>query len=80
MVAADDEEKYLQAARSAIKEDMAEVIVLGCAGMSGLDKRLQEKLGAPVLDGVVCALMIAVGLVKYGVSTSKVRRYNPASS
>ncbi len=70
-----DEEKYLQVARQAIKEDMAEVIVLGCAGMAGLDKHLQEKLGAPVLDGVICALIIASGLVKYNVSTSKIRRY-----
>ena len=74
---ASDEEKYLQAAQSAMKEDMAEVIVLGCAGMAGLDKRLEEKLEAPVLDGVVCALIIATGLIKYGVSTSKIRRYNP---
>ena len=74
---ASDEEKYLQAARSALEEDMAEVIVLGCAGMAGLDKRLEEELGAPVLDGVACALMIAAGLVQYGVSTSKIRRYNP---
>ncbi len=72
-----DEEKYLQAAKLAIEEDMAEVIVLGCAGMTGLDKRLQKKLGVPVLDGVICALIIATGLVKYGVSTSKIRRYNP---
>lgn len=71
-----DEEKYLQAARLAIDEDMAEVIVLGCAGMAGLDKRLQQKLGVPVLDGVVCALIIASGLVKYKVSTSKIRKYN----
>lgn len=77
MATASDEEKYLQAAQLALGEDMAEVIVLGCAGMSGLDKRLEEKLGAPVLDGVVCALIVAVGLVKYGVSTSKIRRYNP---
>jgi allantoin racemase len=70
-----DEEKYLQAARLAIEKDMAEVIVLGCAGMAGLDKRLQEKLGVPVLDGVICALIIAAGLVKYNVSTSKTRRY-----
>ncbi len=74
---ADDEEKYLRAALLALEEDMAEVIVLGCAGMSGLDKRLSAKIGAPVLDGVACALIIATGLVKYGVSTSKVRRYNP---
>ena len=77
MATASDEEKYLQAAQFALEEDMAEVIVLGCAGMAGLDRHLEEKLGAPVLDGVVCALIIATGLVKYGVSTSKVRRYNP---
>jgi allantoin racemase len=71
------EETIFQAAESAVKEDHAEVLVLGCAGMTGLDKRLQEKLGVPILDGVVCALMIASGLVKYGVSTSKARRYNP---
>jgi allantoin racemase len=74
-----DEQKYLQAAQSAINEDMVEVIVLGCAGMAGMDKRLQEKLGVPVLDGVVCALIIASGLVRYGVSTSKAGRYNPLS-
>jgi len=72
-----DEEKYFKIAKLAIEEDKAEVIVLGCAGMTGLDKRLQEKLGVPVLDGVVCALIIASGLVKYGVSTSKIRKYNP---
>jgi len=71
------EEKYLLAAKLAIEEDKAEVIVLGCAGMTGLDKKLQKKLGVPVLDGVVCALIIATGLVEYGVSTSKIRRYNP---
>jgi allantoin racemase len=71
------EEKIFQAAETAVKEDDAEVLVLGCAGMTGLDKRLEEQLGIPVLDGVVCALIIASGLVKYGVSTSKVRRYNP---
>ena len=74
---AQDEEKITQAARAAIYEDGAEVIVLGCAGMSGLDKHMQAQLGIPVLDGVVCALIIASGLVKYGVSTSKARRYNP---
>ena len=71
------EEKYLNAAKLAIEEDMAEVIVLGCAGMTGLDKKLQKQLGVPVLDGVICALIISTGLVKYGVSTSKIRRYNP---
>jgi allantoin racemase len=80
MAAKSDKEKYLQAAQSALKEDMAEVIVLGCAGLTGLDKQLERELGAPVLDGIACALMVAAGLVKYRVSTSKVRRYGPASS
>ena len=70
-------EELLQAASVAIEKDQAEVIVLGCAGMAGLDRALQEKLGVPVLDSVVCALIVAEGLVRYGVSTSKARRYNP---
>ena len=70
-----DNDKFLSAAADAINEDMAEVIVLGCACMSGLDKYIQDKLGIPVLDGVICALIIATGLVKYQVSTSKIRKY-----
>jgi allantoin racemase len=77
---ASEEEKCLQAARTAIKNDMAEVVVLGCAGLAGLDKSLQEKLAVPVLDGVACALIVASGLVRYGASTSKIRRYNPMCS
>ncbi|MFW9991709.1 MAG: aspartate/glutamate racemase family protein [Candidatus Odinarchaeota archaeon] len=72
-----DEEKYLQTARMAIVENLAEVIVLGCAGLTGLNKHLQNDLGVPVLDGVICALIIAAGSVRYGISTSKIRRYNP---
>jgi len=72
-----DAEKYLQAAQAALEEDRAEVIVMGCAGMTGFDKQMQKELGVPVLDGVVCALIIASGLVKYGVSTSKARKYTP---
>lgn len=72
-----DADRSLEAARLAVEEDMAEVIVLGCAGLAGLDKKIQKELGVPVLDGVICALIIASGLVRYGVSTSKIRRYNP---
>lgn len=70
-------DRYRQAARKAVEEDGAEVIVLGCAGMSGLDTRLQGELGVPVLDGVKCALIVAAGFVRAGLSTSKIRRYNP---
>jgi allantoin racemase len=70
-------EKYLRIAQEAVTEDRADVIVLWCAGMTGLDKRLQETLSVPVLDGVLCALMIASGLVRHGIFTRKFRRTNP---
>ena len=31
-----------------VVEDGAEVIVLGCAGLSGMDRTIQEKLGVPL--------------------------------
>ncbi len=77
MAGCSEEEKYLKVAQLAVEEDMAEVNVLGCAGMTGLDKQMGKQLGVPVLDGVICALIIAAGLVKYNVSTSKIRRYMP---
>jgi allantoin racemase len=71
-----DEEKFMDCARAAIEEDRAEVIVLGCAGLADLAKRMQGQLGVPVLDGVVCGLIIARGLVRCGFSTSKIGRYS----
>ena len=72
-----EKEMYLRTAREAVERDRADVIVLGCAGLSGLDRYLKEELGVPVLDGVVCALFLVEGLARYGVGISKVRRYNP---
>ena len=72
-----DEQLFVGLSRRAVEEDLAEVIVLGCAGLTGMDKLIEKELGVPVLDGVICALIIATGLVKYGISTSKVLGYNP---
>ena len=63
------------AARKALDEDGAEVICLGCAGMSGLDKELERELNVPVIDGVVSALKLMEGLLRYGSRTSKRRAY-----
>ncbi|WP_324825479.1 aspartate/glutamate racemase family protein [Sinanaerobacter sp. ZZT-01] len=68
-------DSFIETGRRAVVEDKAEVLVLGCAGMGHITKQMEEKLGVPVLDGVVCALIVATGLVKAGLSTSKVRRY-----
>jgi allantoin racemase len=66
----------LNAARKAVEEDGAEVICLGCAGMTGLDKWLEAELGVPVVDGVISALKILEGMVSYGLKTSKYRAYS----
>lgn len=60
--------KYLETAQRAVEKDGADVIVLGCAGMTGLDRTIQKKLGIPVLDGVVCGLIIAAGLISLDYS------------
>ncbi len=56
---------------------MAEVIALGCAGLADMAKRLEARLKVPVLDGVVCGLIILSGMVRAGISTSKIGRYRP---
>jgi allantoin racemase len=73
----EDEQLFLELSRRAVHEDLAEVIVLGCAGLTGMDKLIERELGVPVLDGVICALIIATGFVRYGVSTSRALGYNP---
>jgi allantoin racemase len=40
---------------AAVREDGAEAIVLGCAGMADLAKRLSVDFGLPVIDGVAAA-------------------------
>ena len=68
-------EKLIQEGEKAVKEDRAEVLILGCAGMAGMDKEIEKAIGVPVIDGVVSALLIIESLVRYGASTSKVGKY-----
>lgn len=56
----------------AIVEDRAEAIVLGCAGMTDLARRLETIHGVPVIDGVASAIVLVEGLVRLGLATSKV--------
>ncbi|PKP57014.1 Asp/Glu/hydantoin racemase [Candidatus Atribacteria bacterium HGW-Atribacteria-1] len=68
-------EKLIQEGEKAVKEDRAEVLILGCAGMAGLDKEIEKIVGVPVIDGVVSALMLMESLIRYRVLTSKVGKY-----
>ena len=65
-------ERLIEESRKAIEDDRAEVICLGCAGMAGVDKELEQALGVPVIDGVVAAVKLAEGLYDYGLKTSKI--------
>ncbi|KQZ67500.1 aspartate/glutamate racemase family protein [Nocardioides sp. Root151] len=62
-------------AQRAVQEDRAEVIVLGCGGMAGLDHAVRAATGVPVVDGVTAAIKLAEALIGLGLSTSKIRTY-----
>lgn len=64
-------------ARVAIERENADVIVLGCGGMAGLDSQLEKKLGVPVVDGVKAGIKLAESLVSLELSTSKLLTYAP---
>ncbi|QIB33762.1 aspartate/glutamate racemase family protein [Ancylobacter pratisalsi] len=64
----------------AVREDRAEAVVLGCAGMADLARALGEEHGVPVVDGVACAVTLAEGLARTGLTTSKAGAYAPPRS
>jgi allantoin racemase len=67
--------RILELARQAVEQDGADVIVLGCAGLSGYAEDIERELGAVVLDPTAVAFKITEALVDLGVSHSKTRRY-----
>lgn len=67
--------RILELARQAVEQDGAEVIVLGCAGLSGYAEDIERELGAVVLDPTAVAFKVAEALVDLGVSHSRIRRY-----
>ncbi len=77
VVATEEEkrEKLFQEGSKAIKYDGAEVLILGCAGMAGLDKDLEKALQVPVIDGLICALMMVESFIRYGLEISKIAKY-----
>jgi allantoin racemase len=70
-------ELILEQIRKSLDEDGAEAIVLGCAGMTRLARDLSEAVGAPVLDGVACAVALAESAARLGLRTSKRNTYAP---
>ncbi|RJS88964.1 hydrogenase expression protein HupH [Candidatus Bathyarchaeota archaeon] len=57
--------------RKALEEDGAELLVLGCTGMTGMAERLSKELGVYVIDPLPTAVKFAETLVALGLSHSK---------
>ncbi|WP_328610982.1 aspartate/glutamate racemase family protein [Amycolatopsis sp. NBC_00345] len=68
------ESALLTAARR-VRDAGAEVLVLGCAGMTGLDRRISTMLDIPVVDGVAAAVRLAESLVALKLTTSRAGSY-----
>ena len=66
--------------RAAVREDAAEVLVLGCAGLADLVQPLQAALGIPVVEGVAAAVTMAEGLLAQGLTTSRASTYAAVGS
>lgn len=60
---------------AAVRQDGAEAVLLGCAGMTDLAAALSKEFGIPVIDGVAAAVKLAEALVGLGAKTSKVGLY-----
>jgi len=58
--------------KKALRDDGAEVLVLGCTGMTGMAERLSKELNVPVLDPIPTAVKLAEMLVALGLSHSKI--------
>jgi len=50
------ERRLLEAGRRAVEEDYAECLILGCTLEIGFHKKLEDKLGVPVIDPSIAAL------------------------
>jgi allantoin racemase len=63
---------------AALRDDRAEAIVLGCAGMADLAADLSAEFGVPVIEGVSAAVKLIEALAALRIVTSKVGAYAPS--
>jgi Asp/Glu/hydantoin racemase len=55
--------RMIEVGRTLVREDGADVVVMGCAGMSRHRAPLEEALGVPVVDPTLAAVTMAIGAV-----------------
>jgi allantoin racemase len=74
------EEKIASEIGRALEDDRADCVVLGCAGMADMAKRLSQRFGVPIIDGVAAGTVFAAALASLGLKTSKVGGYASPTS
>lgn len=67
--------KLISVANLAIKEDGAEVVILGGGPLIGYGKEIEEELGVPVIDPTLATFKLMEGLLDLGYKQSKVCRW-----
>lgn len=73
----DAERRITEECRSAVADDEADVVVLGCAGMADLCARISATVGVPVVDGVAAGTKMVESLVALGLTTSTRLEFAP---
>jgi len=58
-----------------IIEHVIQVVLFSGGRPAGLDKPMEEELGVPVLDGVVCAVKMAEAAFDYNLKHSKMKAF-----
>jgi len=67
--------RILELARRAVEEQGAEVIILGCAGLTGYAEDIGRELGVVVLDPTSVAFKMAEMIADLGLQHSKIARF-----
>jgi allantoin racemase len=68
--------KLINVANKAIKEDGAEVVILGGGPLVGYGKELENDLGIPVIDPTIAAFKMMEGFIDLGYKQSKIGRWS----
>lgn len=72
LLSPDAAEAFIREGKAAVEEDGAEVLVLGCTGMSPAIPKLQEQFEVPVIDPAATAILMAQALVRLRLTHSKI--------
>ncbi len=68
--------KLIEAGKAAISRG-AEVLILGCAGMTGMKAEIESALHVPVIDPVEAGYIMLEGMVRCGIDISRIGIYSP---